>query len=158
EVVPVSLDRRAGVAVDRQDDVATVDDGVGVGRGERFRRGHRSSPCGSPEEPLVYLIHIQPQPTAKRLQAIREDHMARFNHLELTVPKGTLDDEGKKKIVGFYHELFGWSEATIASSSKNTELSPEQRRMLEWLQQPGYLVLRCSPQMPDQSLILSEAD
>jgi len=84
--------------------------------------------------------------------------MARFNHLELTVPKGTLDDEGKKRIVAFYHELFGWSEATIASSSKNTELSPEQRRMLEWLQQPGYLVLRCSPQMPDQSLILSEAD
>ena len=75
----------------------------------------------------------------------REDGMARFNHIELTVPTGTLDDEGKKKIVGFYHELFGWSEATVASSSKNTTLSDEQKRFLEMLQRPGYLVLRCSP-------------
>ena len=84
--------------------------------------------------------------------------MARFNHIELTVPKGTLDDDGKKKIVGFYHELFGWVEATLESSSKNTTLSDEQKRMIESLSRPGYLVLRCSPKMPDQSLILSEAE
>jgi hypothetical protein len=84
--------------------------------------------------------------------------MARFNHIELTVPKGMLDIEGKKKIVGFYRELFGWSEATIESSSKNTELSGTQRMLIERLSQPGYLILRCSPGMPDQSLILSEAE
>ena len=84
--------------------------------------------------------------------------MARYNHIELTVPEGTLDAEGKKKIVSFYHELFGWTEATIESSSKNTKLSEEQRRMIESLSRPGYLILRCSPGMPDQSLILSEAE
>jgi hypothetical protein len=84
--------------------------------------------------------------------------MARFNHIELTMPKGTLDDTGKKEIVDFYHDLFGWTEATIESSSKNTTLSETQRRFIEQLSRPGYLILRCSPAMPDQSLILSEAE
>jgi len=57
--------------------------------------------------------------------------MARFNHIELTVPKGTLDIEGKKRIVGVYHEPFGREDDTIESSSNNAELSETQRMLID---------------------------
>jgi len=33
----------------------------------------------------------------------------RFNHIELTFPKGALDDATRKDITAFYGEMFGWS-------------------------------------------------
>jgi hypothetical protein len=33
----------------------------------------------------------------------------RFNHMELTFPKGALDDATRKDIAAFYGEMFGWS-------------------------------------------------
>jgi len=32
----------------------------------------------------------------------------RFNHMELTFPRGTLDDVRRKEIDGFYTDVFGW--------------------------------------------------
>lgn len=32
----------------------------------------------------------------------------RFNHMELTLPKGSLDDERRNEIARFYREVFGW--------------------------------------------------
>jgi hypothetical protein len=82
----------------------------------------------------------------------------RYNHLELTVPRGSLDDGGKKKIVAFYNELFGWVEALPPAPGEGVELSEQQRHFLAMLSAPGFLAMRCSPDMPDQSFILSEAD
>ncbi len=86
--------------------------------------------------------------------------MARFNHIELTVPTGTLDDDGKKKIVGFYHELFGWVRGNgrvVVEEHRHCPTS--RRRLLEMLAATAATsILRCSPEMPDQSLILSEAE
>ena len=33
----------------------------------------------------------------------------RFNHMELTFPRGALDDVTRKEIGDFYGEMFGWS-------------------------------------------------
>jgi len=33
----------------------------------------------------------------------------RFNHMELTFERGTLDDERRRDIAAFYGEMFGWS-------------------------------------------------
>ena len=33
----------------------------------------------------------------------------RFNHMELTFPKGALDDATRRDIAAFYGEMFGWS-------------------------------------------------
>jgi glyoxalase/bleomycin resistance protein/dioxygenase superfamily protein len=33
----------------------------------------------------------------------------RFNHMELTFPKGALDDKTRKEIADFYGDMFGWS-------------------------------------------------
>ena len=33
----------------------------------------------------------------------------RFNHMELTFPRGALDDVTRKEIADFYGEMFGWS-------------------------------------------------
>jgi hypothetical protein len=33
----------------------------------------------------------------------------RFNHMELTFPKGALDDVARKEIAHFYGEMFGWN-------------------------------------------------
>ena len=33
----------------------------------------------------------------------------RFNHMELTFPKGTLDDAARRDIGAFYNEMFGWN-------------------------------------------------
>jgi hypothetical protein len=33
----------------------------------------------------------------------------RFNHMELTVPTGTLDDVFRKEVDDFYGEVFGWT-------------------------------------------------
>ncbi len=33
----------------------------------------------------------------------------RFNHMELTFPRGALDDVTRKEIADFYGEMFGWN-------------------------------------------------
>ena len=33
----------------------------------------------------------------------------RFNHMELTFPRGTLDDVFRKEVDAFYGDVFGWS-------------------------------------------------
>ncbi len=33
----------------------------------------------------------------------------RFNHMELTFPRGALDDDARRDIAAFYGEMFGWS-------------------------------------------------
>ena len=33
----------------------------------------------------------------------------RFNHMELTFPVGTLDDEFRKEVDAFYGDVFGWT-------------------------------------------------
>jgi hypothetical protein len=33
----------------------------------------------------------------------------RFNHMELTFPRGTLDDVFRKEVDAFYTDVFGWS-------------------------------------------------
>jgi hypothetical protein len=35
--------------------------------------------------------------------------MMRFNHMELTLPVGTLTDEARKEIDDFYGSVFGWT-------------------------------------------------
>jgi len=32
----------------------------------------------------------------------------RFNHMELTFPRGALDEDGRRDIGAFYGEMFGW--------------------------------------------------
>jgi hypothetical protein len=37
----------------------------------------------------------------------------RFNHMELTLPPGTLDDVTRSEIVRFYGEVFGWNSLDV---------------------------------------------
>jgi uncharacterized glyoxalase superfamily protein PhnB len=37
-------------------------------------------------------------------------HTPRFNHVAMTVPADLLDDDGRKAILDFYGEVFGWQE------------------------------------------------
>ena len=37
----------------------------------------------------------------------------RFNHMELTLPRGTLSDKGRKEISAFYSEIFGWGSIDV---------------------------------------------
>ncbi|MBW2423998.1 MAG: hypothetical protein JRG86_07110, partial [Deltaproteobacteria bacterium] len=37
---------------------------------------------------------------------------ARFNHMELTLPKGALEDH-RKEIAEFYGDLFGWESLDV---------------------------------------------
>ena len=37
-------------------------------------------------------------------------HTPRFNHVAMTVPAGLLDEAGRKAILDFYSEVFGWQE------------------------------------------------
>ena len=39
--------------------------------------------------------------------------MLRFNHMELTVPKGALDDDGRADIRAFYGEVFGFEALDV---------------------------------------------
>ena len=40
----------------------------------------------------------------------------RFNHMELTFPKGALDDATRKDIAAFYGEMFGWTSSEQPAS------------------------------------------
>ena len=35
--------------------------------------------------------------------------MMRFNHMELTLEPGALDEPNRSELIDFYHELFGWN-------------------------------------------------
>jgi len=37
----------------------------------------------------------------------------RFNHMELTLAPGTLDDEMRRRIGSFYGDIFGWSSMNV---------------------------------------------
>ena len=37
----------------------------------------------------------------------------RFNHMELTVPKGTLTDERRQELTEFYGGIFGWETRDV---------------------------------------------
>ena len=37
----------------------------------------------------------------------------RFNHMELTVPKGTLTDERRQELTDFYGGVFGWETRDV---------------------------------------------
>jgi hypothetical protein len=37
----------------------------------------------------------------------------RFNHMELTVPKGTLTDERRQELTDFYGSIFGWETRDV---------------------------------------------
>ncbi len=37
----------------------------------------------------------------------------RFNHMELTLPQGALDDRTRSEIARFYGELFGWNSLEV---------------------------------------------
>ena len=39
----------------------------------------------------------------------------RFNHMELTFPRGGLDEATRRDIAAFYGEMFGWSGMDRAS-------------------------------------------
>jgi hypothetical protein len=45
---------------------------------------------------------------------VLEDAMAlRFNHMELTLPRGGLDDRTREEIRTFYGEVFGWNALDV---------------------------------------------
>ncbi|MBM3661184.1 MAG: hypothetical protein FJW95_17005 [Actinobacteria bacterium] len=37
----------------------------------------------------------------------------RFNHMELTLPRGTLTDEFRSQVADFYGGVFGWAASTV---------------------------------------------
>lgn len=37
----------------------------------------------------------------------------RFNHMELTFPRGALDDAARRDIAAFYGEMFGWAAVPV---------------------------------------------
>jgi hypothetical protein len=71
----------------------------------------------------------------------------RFNHMELTLPQGALDDRTRSEIARFYGELFGWhsldvpilgQKALLLRTDEETSqfiLVAESRKPLEV---PGY--------------------
>jgi hypothetical protein len=61
----------------------------------------------------------------------------RFNHMELTFPRGTLTQEFRDEVDGFYGSIFGWK-------SSDTELLGQSCHLL----QPD----------PDQFILLAEGD
>ncbi len=47
----------------------------------------------------------------------------RFNHMELTVPRGMLDEQGgRAEITEFYREIFGWGAIDIPLFEQNNLL------------------------------------
>ena len=42
----------------------------------------------------------------------------RFNHMELTVEPGSLDDDARRDIAAFYGEMFGWSGTDVVLFDK----------------------------------------
>ena len=42
----------------------------------------------------------------------------RFNHVAMSVPADMLDDAGRKEIVAFYNEVFGWEEYPMLTEDR----------------------------------------
>jgi hypothetical protein len=63
----------------------------------------------------------------------------RFNHMELTFPRGTLDDAARKDIAAFYGEMFGWTGVDV-----------------ELFGQTNFLLL--APDQSNDFILLAEAD
>ena len=42
----------------------------------------------------------------------------RFNHVALTVPRDQLDESGRKALVDFYGEVFGWREFSMLTEDR----------------------------------------
>ena len=43
----------------------------------------------------------------------KERKQPRFNHVGLSLPADLMDDAGRKEIVDFYNDVFGWNEIDI---------------------------------------------
>jgi hypothetical protein len=63
----------------------------------------------------------------------------RFNHMELTFPRGALDDAARKDIGAFYGEMFGWTGVDV-----------------ELFGQANFLLL--APDQSNDFILLAEAD
>jgi len=74
---------------------------------------------------------------------------ARFNHMELTLPLGSLDDKGgvRQEIARFYGEVFGWETRDVYIVKQNALLlatDPEASQFILLtqtkapMQSPGY--------------------
>jgi hypothetical protein len=63
----------------------------------------------------------------------------RFNHMELTFPRGALDDAARKDIGAFYGEMFGWTGIDV-----------------ELFNQKNFLLL--APDQSNDFILLAEAD
>lgn len=73
--------------------------------------------------------------------------MMRFNHMELTLPEGALDDAMRREIGAFYGEIFGWSSMNVRVVGQNAFLlgvDPTTSQFLlvaespKPMQSPGY--------------------
>lgn len=71
----------------------------------------------------------------------------RFNHMELTLPKGTLDAKLREDIARFYEEVFGWlplDVPIVGQSSLLLRVDPEVSQFVlvaessKPMQSPGY--------------------
>ena len=63
----------------------------------------------------------------------------RFNHMELTFPRGALDDAARRDIGAFYGEMFGWTGIDV-----------------ELFNQKNFLLL--APDQSNDFILLAEAD
>jgi len=71
----------------------------------------------------------------------------RFNHMELTLPKGSLDAKLRAEISAFYEEVFGWLPLdvdVVGQSSLLLRVDPEASQFVlvaessRPMQSPGY--------------------
>ncbi len=71
----------------------------------------------------------------------------RFNHMELTLPKGTLDAKLRGDISAFYEEVFGWMPLDVIIVGKNSLLLRVDEEVIQFvlvaesrkpLHSPGY--------------------
>ncbi|MCE2391470.1 MAG: hypothetical protein J4G09_08305 [Proteobacteria bacterium] len=74
--------------------------------------------------------------------------LARFNHMELTLPPGSLDEGGlRQDITRFYTEVFGWNARDVYIVKQNALLLATDREVSQFIlltqmekhmQSPGY--------------------
>lgn len=69
----------------------------------------------------------------------------RFNHMELTLPEGTLDDALRADLQSFYGEVLGWGTMDLPLLGQRTfYMSPDEGQFIlvaeshEPMQSPGY--------------------
>ena len=72
---------------------------------------------------------------------------SRFNHMELTVARGTLDEPSRSEITRFYSEIFGWNAIDVKVVQPNDLLLATDAEVSQFIllsetehpmQSPGY--------------------